>query len=172
MVALHAMIQKGIRAIGEQLITVYQSINPHADVNSMRVPPFILRNDEIATKIAGAMSETAHRRYMAWYTEQRVIELAKHDTHAARLYSKQLPPFHMILRPRLKRGSGTRGHTSSHRSDRAQIDSIENSVEPENFESDDIQAFHISLRSIAKPRRGGGTRGRTPASRDGASRHR
>ncbi|KAG2088627.1 hypothetical protein BD769DRAFT_1680255 [Suillus cothurnatus] len=83
MVALHAMIQKGICAIGEQLITVYQSINPHADANSMRVPPFILCNDEIVTKIAGAMSETAHHHYMAWYTEQHVIELTKHHTHAA-----------------------------------------------------------------------------------------
>jgi hypothetical protein len=118
------------------------------------------------------MSETAHRCYMAWYMEQHVIELTKHDTHATWLYSKQLPPFHMILRPRLKRGSGTWGHTSSHRSDHAQIDSIKNSVEPENSESDDIQAFHISLRSIAKPRHGGRTRGHTPASRDGASCHR
>ncbi|KAG2030113.1 hypothetical protein BDR03DRAFT_987312 [Suillus americanus] len=156
------MIQKGVRAIREQLITLYQGINPHADADAMRVPSFILHNNEIAIKIAGAMSETAHCRYVACYTTQRVIELTKHDTHAARMYSKDLPAFHMVLRPRLKRGSGTRGHTSSPRCDRAQIDSIENSVKPENCELDDIQAFHISLQSLAKPKRR--TRGSTPAS--------
>ncbi|KAG2336721.1 hypothetical protein BDR05DRAFT_1005604 [Suillus weaverae] len=168
MVAVHAMIQKGVSAIREQLITLYQRIDPHADADSMRIPPFILHNQEIVTKIAGAMSETAHRRYMAWYTDQRVIELARHNTFAAQRYSKELPAFHMTLRPRLKRGSGTRGHASSLHSDRAQIDSIEN--DPEKSESHDIQAFHISLQSIANPKRGGvtttsSTRGRTPASR-------
>ncbi|KAG1774951.1 hypothetical protein EV702DRAFT_1236877 [Suillus placidus] len=70
------------------------------------------------------------------------------------------------VHPRLKRRSGTRGHALSLHSDHAQINSIENAVEPEESKSDDIQAFYISIRSITKPKRGGGTtsRGRTPAS--------
>ncbi|KAG2133205.1 uncharacterized protein EDB93DRAFT_1254978 [Suillus bovinus] len=97
MIALHAMIQKGVWAIREQLISLSQGMNPHVDANAMRAPPFILDNDEIVTTIAGAMSETAHHRYMAWYMEQRVVELAKRDAHAAQIYSKELPVFHMVL---------------------------------------------------------------------------
>ncbi|KAG1803888.1 aldehyde dehydrogenase family-domain-containing protein [Suillus plorans] len=103
--AVHVMIQKGVRVVREQLIDLSQIINPNIDDNAMRAPPFILHNSEIVTTVAGAMSETAHRRYMAWYTQQRVIELAKHDPHAAQDYSQELPAFHMTLQPRLKRSA-------------------------------------------------------------------
>lgn len=108
---VHVMIQKGIRAAREQLICLSQQINPNIDADAMQAPPFILRNSEIVTKVAGSMSETAHRRYMAWYTQQREIELAKPDPYAAQHFSQELPAFHMTLRPRLKResrGGGTR----------------------------------------------------------------
>ncbi|KAG2352808.1 hypothetical protein BDR07DRAFT_1383868 [Suillus spraguei] len=110
------------------------------------------------------MSETAHRRYMAWYTENHLAELAKHDAYAAHIYSQEIPVFHMTLRPRVKLGSRIPGRTSLTR-DRAQKDSGSKSIES----ADESPALHMSLRPRTKPNRGRGTRGRGGTTRGHAA---
>ncbi|KAG2128478.1 hypothetical protein BD769DRAFT_1315324, partial [Suillus cothurnatus] len=64
-----AMIDKGVNAIRERLITLCKEIDEDVDVDALRDPNIVfrVRKDDIATKIAGAMRETAYRRYLAWY---------------------------------------------------------------------------------------------------------
>ncbi|KAG1739655.1 hypothetical protein EDB19DRAFT_1908675 [Suillus lakei] len=112
MAAVYAMIQKGAQLAREKLISLSQKHDPHIDIEAMRAPLFILRSDAIITKIAGAMSATAHRRYMAWYKEHHTPEAAKMASdamliasdaaQAARFDSNEGPAFHMSLQPRTK----------------------------------------------------------------------
>ncbi|KAG2359129.1 hypothetical protein BDR07DRAFT_1488639 [Suillus spraguei] len=162
--AAHAMIQKGVREIREQLIRLYQKYEPGIDADAMRAPPFILRNNKIVTAIAGSMSETAHRRYTAWYTQNHLAELAKHDAYAAHIYSQGIPVFHMTLRPRVKLGSRIPGRASLPH-DRAQKDSGSKLIE----NPDENPTLQMSLRPRTKPNHGRGTRGRGGTTRGHAA---
>ncbi|KAG1739698.1 hypothetical protein EDB19DRAFT_1978090 [Suillus lakei] len=163
MAAVYAMIQKGAQLAREKLISLSQKHDPHIDIEAMRAPLFILRSDAIITNIAGAMSETAHRRYMAWYEEHHTPKAAKMASdamliasdaaQAARFDSNEGPAFHMSLRPRTKCACGSQGHASPSRSC-AQVT------------PDESPAFHMSLRPRTK--HGGGTRGRAPPNRSSA----
>ncbi|KAG1739685.1 hypothetical protein EDB19DRAFT_1908708 [Suillus lakei] len=112
MAAVYVMIQKGAQLVREKLISLSQKHDPHIDIEAMRAPLFILRSNAIITNIAGAMSETAHRRYMAWYKEHHTPEAAKMASdamliasdaaQAAWFDSNEGPAFHMSLQPRTK----------------------------------------------------------------------
>jgi len=63
------MIQKGVDALRGQIISMSLAIDPDVDVVALQDPAikFRIRKGDIITKIAGAMRETAYRRYSAWY---------------------------------------------------------------------------------------------------------
>ncbi|KAG2737786.1 hypothetical protein P692DRAFT_20656231, partial [Suillus brevipes Sb2] len=63
------MIQKGVNLLREQIISMALAIDPDEDSVALRDPniKFRIRKGDIITKIAGAMRETAYRRYSAWY---------------------------------------------------------------------------------------------------------
>jgi hypothetical protein len=64
-----AMMGKGVNKIRERLISLCKEIDVDVDVNALQNPNIVfnVRKEEIITKIAGAMRETAYRRYSAWY---------------------------------------------------------------------------------------------------------
>jgi hypothetical protein len=64
-----AMMEKGVNAIRERLISLCKEIDDDVDVDALQDPTIVfrIRKEDITMKIAGAMHETAYHCYSAWY---------------------------------------------------------------------------------------------------------
>ncbi|KAG1886024.1 hypothetical protein F4604DRAFT_1917703 [Suillus subluteus] len=74
-----AMLEKGVNAIREKLVWLCKEIDDNVDVDALRDPTIVfrVRKEDIVAQIAGAMHETAYRRYSAWY--DKALKVAKGD---------------------------------------------------------------------------------------------
>jgi hypothetical protein len=82
-----AMMEKGVNMIRERLISLCKEIDPDVDVKALQDSNSVFRvqREEIVTKIAGAMRETAYRRYSAWF--KKASKAAKRKASVAQLGS-------------------------------------------------------------------------------------
>ncbi|KAG2122142.1 hypothetical protein DEU56DRAFT_917941 [Suillus clintonianus] len=102
------MIQKGVEAMREQIISMAKAIDPDVDVVALQDPTikFRIRKDDIITKIAGAMRETAYRRYAAWY--KKASKAVKRKATSEQLQIKSGPPAtNTRAKTKAKRRAGT-----------------------------------------------------------------
>jgi hypothetical protein len=69
------MMEKGVNAIMERLISLCKEIDDDDDALRNPTIVFRVRKEDITTKIVGAMHETAYRHYSAWY--KKALKAAK-----------------------------------------------------------------------------------------------
>jgi hypothetical protein len=117
------MIQKGVNLLREQIISMALAIDPDEDSVALRDPniKFRIRKGDIITKIAGAMRETAYRRYSAWYAKaskalkrkssfqqlQPIMGPPAHNTRAKAKGRRRAPVVVSLGGVRLRRRKGT-----------------------------------------------------------------
>jgi hypothetical protein len=80
-----AMMEKGVNAIRERLISLCKEIDDNVNVNALQDPTIVfrVRKEDITTKIVGAMHKTAYCHYLVWY--KKASKAAKHTASVAQL---------------------------------------------------------------------------------------